>query len=44
MAPASDMKRSTTSSSVRPAMGIDGNAESVAASVMKPPPVTAAAP
>jgi hypothetical protein len=41
---ASDMNRSTPRSSVRPAIGTAGNAESVAASVMKPPPVTAAAP
>ena len=41
---ASDMNRSTPSSSARPAIGMFGNAESVAASVMNPLPVTAAAP
>ena len=44
IARASDMNRSTPTSSVRPAIGIIGNAVSVAASVMKPLPVTAAAP
>ena len=44
MARASDMKRSTPMSSVRPATGSVVVAASVAASVMKPPPVTAAAP
>ena len=38
------MKRSTPSSSVIPATGTVPREESVAASVMKPPPVTAAAP
>src|SRR5690242_18433773 len=44
IARASDMKRSTPSSSVSPATGIVGNAASVAASVTNPLPVTAAAP
>ena len=44
IARASDMKRSTPSSSARPASGMLGNADSVAASVMNPLPVTAAAP
>ena len=44
MARASDMNRSTPRRSVRPATGMLPTAESVAASVMKPPPVTAAAP
>src|ERR1017187_637584 len=38
------MKRSTPSSKVMPATGTVPSEESVAASVMKPPPVTAAAP
>ena len=44
MARASDMNRSTPTSSASPATGIAGIAVSVAASVMNPPPVTAAAP
>src|SRR5580698_8811431 len=40
----SDMKRSTPSSRVRPATGTVPMAERVAARVMNPPPVTAAAP
>ena len=44
IARASDMKRSTPTSSVSPATGIVGNTASVAASVTKPLPVTAAAP
>ena len=41
---ASDMNRSTPRMSARPATGIDGTTASVAASVMKPAPVTPDAP
>ena len=44
MARASDIKRSIPSNSASPATGTVPIVESVAANVMKPPPVTAAAP